>query len=39
VLGFKCSERRSTGPVQFVASVKCTSGRKVVKFAYSENTA
>jgi hypothetical protein len=37
VLGSRCSETRSTGPVQFVASVRCTKGRTVVKFAYSEN--
>ena len=38
VLGFRCSEKRSSGPVQFIASVRCTSGRQVVTFSYSENT-
>jgi hypothetical protein len=39
VLGFRCSEKRSSSPVQFVASVSCKKGRKAVSFAYSENTA
>jgi hypothetical protein len=38
VLGFRCSEKRSSSPVQFVASVRCTKGREVVVFSYSENT-
>jgi hypothetical protein len=38
VLGFRCSEKRSTGPVQFVASAHCTARREVVTFSYSENT-
>lgn len=38
VLGFKCSEKRSTSSVQIVANVRCTASRKVVTFAYSENT-
>jgi hypothetical protein len=38
VLGYRCTEQRSTSPVQFVASVRCTARRKVVKFSYSENT-
>jgi hypothetical protein len=39
VLGFKCSEKRYRGPVQFIGKVTCTSGRKGVTFAYSENDA
>jgi hypothetical protein len=39
VLGFKCSEKRSSSAVQFVASARCTKRREVVKFSYSENTA
>jgi hypothetical protein len=39
VLGFRCSEKRSSSSVQFVATVHCTSGSKTVNFAYSENTA
>jgi hypothetical protein len=38
VLGFRCTERRSAGPVQFVASVRCSRGRAVVTHKYSENT-
>jgi hypothetical protein len=38
VLGFRCSETRQSSPVQFVASVRCTAGRAVVTFSYSENT-
>jgi hypothetical protein len=36
--GFRCSEKRSSSPVQFVAQVRCTKGREVVTFSYSENT-
>jgi hypothetical protein len=39
VLGFKCSERRSSSSVQFVASARCTKRQDVVRFSYSENTA
>jgi hypothetical protein len=38
VLGFHCSEKRSSSPVQFGATVLCVAGRKVVTFFYSENT-
>jgi hypothetical protein len=39
VLGFSCSEKRpGKSPVQFVARVQCTAGRKAVSFTYSENT-
>jgi hypothetical protein len=38
VLGFRCSEQRSSSPDQFVAKVRCTKGREVVTFSYSENT-
>jgi hypothetical protein len=38
VLGFRCTERRSTSPDQFIAMTRCTNGRKVVSFSYSENT-
>lgn len=39
VLGFSCSEKRPTSsPVQFIAKVKCASGRESVDFTYSENT-
>jgi hypothetical protein len=39
VLGFRCSEKRPvTSPVQFIAKVRCTKGREVVTFTYSENT-
>jgi len=37
VLGYRCSETRSSSPVQFVASASCTARRSVVKFSYSEN--
>jgi hypothetical protein len=38
VNGFSCRERRTSGPVQFEASVTCTRSRESVDFAYSENT-
>lgn len=38
VLGFSCSEKRSSSGVQFIAKVRCTKGRAVVTFAYSQNT-
>jgi hypothetical protein len=38
VLGFRCSERRQASSVQFIAQVRCTKGRTVVTFTYSENT-
>jgi hypothetical protein len=38
VLGFKCSEKRSSGPYQFIAKVRCTKGREVVSHTYSQNT-
>lgn len=38
VRGYRCSEHRSMGPVQFVASARCTAPGAVVKFSYSENT-
>lgn len=39
VLGFRCSEKpRSSSPDQFVANTRCTAGREVVAFSYSENT-
>ncbi|MDQ6849286.1 MAG: hypothetical protein M3070_04785 [Actinomycetota bacterium] len=38
VLGFSCSEKRSSSGVQFIGTVRCTKGRAVVTFAYNENT-
>jgi hypothetical protein len=38
VLGFSCSERRQSSGVQFIAQARCTKGRTVVTFTYSENT-
>lgn len=39
VLGFHCSEKRpTTSPVQFIAKARCTKGRELVTFTYSENT-
>jgi hypothetical protein len=38
VLGFSCSERRQSSGVQFIAKARCTKGRTVVTFTYSENT-
>jgi hypothetical protein len=38
VLGFRCSERRSSSSIQFIGKVRCTKGRAVVKFTYTENT-
>jgi hypothetical protein len=37
VLGFSCTEKRYPGPIQFIGKAKCTSGRKLVTFTYSEN--
>jgi hypothetical protein len=37
VLGFSCSEGpRTKSPIQFIAKAQCKSGRKVVKFTYTE---
>ena len=38
VMGFRCTEKRSSGPVQFIASVTCSKPRQKVTFSYSENT-
>jgi hypothetical protein len=38
VFGFSCSEHRSQSPTQFIASARCTKGRAVVTFTYTENT-
>jgi hypothetical protein len=39
VLGFRCSEHRpQSSSIQFIAKVRCTKGRAVVTFTYSENT-
>jgi hypothetical protein len=37
VMGFRCSEKRTASPVQFVASVTCKKPRQEVSFTYSEN--
>ena len=37
VLGFRCSENRSSSTIQFIGNVRCTRGSAVVKFTYSEN--
>lgn len=38
VLGFRCSERRSSSPVQFDARVTCSSGSRRVTHVYTQNT-
>jgi hypothetical protein len=38
VNGFRCSEKRSNGPVQFIAKTTCTKPRQKLVFTYSENT-
>lgn len=38
VLGYKCTENRSTSPTQYVSRTTCRNGGKTVKFTYSQNT-
>ncbi len=38
ILGYSCSENRTSSPTQFVAKAQCTSGHKVVTFVYTQFT-
>jgi hypothetical protein len=38
VLGFRCTDQRSTGADQYIAKVNCKKARESATFYYSENT-
>jgi len=38
VLGYSCTEKRQTSPVQFYATVTCKSGARRVIHSYTQNT-
>jgi hypothetical protein len=38
VLGYRCTENRATGPVQFSSKVSCKNGTRRVVHTYTQNT-